>query len=596
VLAVVTAVGLLVVAAGFDAGRRDVAWSEPAFWTGIIMVFLPAAARMTAATASRRERIGLIVLVGVGLYLVKVMQYPLGPSYHDELGQIRSTEDIERTGSLFAENPIVRAYPFYPGMQIVTESLSRLTGIGLFSAGLLVIGVARLIFSICLFHVLAAIGRSNRVGGLAAILYVGSPSFVIFDGLFAYESLALPLATLVLACLIAWRSEPVDDRGTRLAASVLVLALVATHHTTAYALAAFLLAWAVIHHAGRRFSVPKPSWGVTALLIVSAGAWLAFVSEGATSNLLGIVGDAFRSLADLVPGGSGSEKQLFTSGTGRADPLVEKLLGFGSVALLILMLPLGLLLSLRSRRKARALVLLLSLVALSYPATLVLRLTSSGTETSSRLSAYVFLGAGFVVAVPFANRWLRREGAARYLAAGAFSIYAGLNFVGGLIVGTSPTSRIPGPYLVSADPRSVGPDGIEAARWTRRALGGENRVATDLTNSLLAASYGAQEPVRGQIDGVPVPTLFFANRFRARERMIIRGEKLAYVIADRRLSTSLPVSGRYFEGIEPKRRPGAGPISAAAFRKFDHVPGVGRIYDSGDIRIYDVRPIAAADQ
>lgn len=597
-LSLVGAVGLLIIALGFDAARTGSENAEPLFWVGLLTLFLPVAVRVASAAPSRRERIGLIVLLGLGLYLMKVMQYPLGAAYHDELGHLRSTDDIRRTGELFAENPIVQAYPFYPGLELVTDALSRISGMTIYSAGLWVVGAARVVFGIALFQTLAAIARSDRVAGVGALIYMGSPTFVFFDALFAYESLALPLAALLLAVVIAWRGRGrgLGDRSAIVLATVLALALVATHHLTAYAVIGFLALWTVVHLVARRGSLRRPPVVVLAVAAAAAAAWLIFVSQGATGNLVGIVERAFTSLGDLAPGGSGGEKELFTSGTGEADPLLERLLGFGAVGLILAVLPFGLLGLWRQRRRLGALPLVLGLVALSYPGTLLLRLTSSGTEISSRVSAYVFLGLALVIGIAAVNLWLTNRRVPSWVSVATVAVYTSVLFVGGIIVGLAPDSRLPGPYLVGADPRSVEPEGIAAARWARAELGEGQRVTTDLTNSLLMASYGRQETVRGSIDGVPVPTLFFSTRFGEAERSIIAGEDLDYVVVDARLSTSLPRTGRYFDGVEPDRPPGAGPIEPQAIAKFDAADGADRVYDSGAIRMYDVREIAGSSR
>lgn len=590
VVAILSAAGLLIMAAAFHGARSGAAWAEPLYWTALVALVLPVAGRMTSPAPGRRERIGLIAALGLSLYLVKVMQYPLDAAFHDELGHLRSTLDIARTDGLFASNPIVRAYPFYPGLEIVTNAVSELSGMTPYTAGLTVLGAARLALGVALYHVLSSVARSNRVGGLAAVIYMASPSFVLFDSLFAYESLALPLAALVLGCLLPWRGQPGKGRAAEPAAGLLILALVATHHMTAYALTAFLALWTVVHYTIRKDAVPRPPVAILALAAAASAAWLIFVSKGATSNLAGIVGDAFTGLADLVPGGSSSDKQLFTSGTGRSDPLLERVVGFATVIVILGLLSLGLLRIWKGGRQ-RPLVLVLALAAAVYPATLLLRLTAAGTETSSRLSAFVFLGIGLVIAI-VVDAWLRRRRGRRGLGGPAFALCAALLIAGGVVIGVAPGSRLPGPYLVGADARSVEPQGVQAARWTRRVLGPDRRMAADLTNSLLLAAYGGQETVRGEIDGVPVPTLFFSTLFGQTERTIIQGEKLDYLVVDSRLTEALPRSGRYFEGAEPEREPDAGPLPKSGVEKFDGVEGISRIYDAGDLRIYDVRPVA----
>jgi hypothetical protein len=53
-----------------------------------------------------------------------------------------------------------------------------------------------------------------------------------------------------------------------------------------------------------------------------------------------------------------------------------------------------------------------------------------------------------------------------------------------------------------------------------------------------------------------------------------------------RLTTAPPVLGYYFEPWETRT---GKPIPPAALRKFEDIEGVGRIYDNGFLRIYDIR-------
>lgn len=58
------------------------------------------------------------------------------------------------------------------------------------------------------------------------------------------------------------------------------------------------------------------------------------------------------------------------------------------------------------------------------------------------------------------------------------------------------------------------------------------------------------------------------------------------MLVDMRLSTSPPVLGYYFE---PWERNDGTPLSPKALLKFDQINGVGRIYDNGWMKIYDIR-------
>jgi hypothetical protein len=161
--------------------------------------------------------------------------------------------------------------------------------------------------------------------------------------------------------------------------------------------------------------------------------------------------------------------------------------------------------------------------------------------------------------------------------------------VGGVVVAVPNWLRLPGPYLVGADPRSIEPQGIAAAAWTLRNLGPENRFMVDRTNRLLLGTIGRQHPVTASGDRVNVRPAFFGTSLGPLEIGVLRAGAVRYVLIDRRLSTSLPLVGVYTERGEASAGRRTFPIEPAALGKFDAVPGVSRIFDSGDIQIYDIR-------
>ncbi len=171
----------------------------------------------------------------------------------------------------------------------------------------------------------------------------------------------------------------------------------------------------------------------------------------------------------------------------------------------------------------------------------------------------------------------------------ALSLALTLLLVGGLIVGWPPYDRLPGPYLTAADQRSVEPQGVEAADWARAHLGPSNRVAADDTNGLLMASYGGQEPQLGHVGTQSVADLFFSAAFTGADSRIIAGDKIGFVVVDDRLSQALPLRGFYIEGDEPGAFEERTPIPAQSLSKFDGAPGLARVFDSGNIAIYDSR-------
>src|SRR5215211_2576692 len=84
-LILLSALGLLLVALANNGARVGAAWSDVLFWAGLLLLFVPAAVRLIASEAKRSERIGLVALVGMGLYLVKLLHSPLSFTFSDEL-------------------------------------------------------------------------------------------------------------------------------------------------------------------------------------------------------------------------------------------------------------------------------------------------------------------------------------------------------------------------------------------------------------------------------------------------------------------------------------------------------------------------------
>ncbi len=386
-----------------------------------------------------------------------------------------------------------------------------------------------------------------------------------------------------------------------------------THHLTTYAMIAFLGLWSVAiafvegPSPRQQMLAPGTAGGpprfathlarlrvgpaLGCLTVAGAGLlWFVFVAGGATQDELGSVfTEAISALYHLVFGGSGT-KTLFKAGTGQVDPLIVRVLGLASVGVLALVIPLGVWRIWKSYRTS-TLAISLGIVALLYPFTLVPRLTQAGSEISQRASEFVFAGIGFVAAVLFLHLTESvGSGRARLYALIATGL-AGLVFVGGVILGESPVTRQPGRFEVGAESRSISPQGAAAARFASEHLPRNSRVLVDGPNGLLLGSYGHLEPVIGSIRGISVPTVFFSKEFGFNDRTVIVHDGIDYVVVDRRLAHSLPVDGYYYDRDEPLANERVQPISAAALRKFNDIPGIERIYDNGPIVIYDTTGI-----
>jgi hypothetical protein len=179
---------------------------------------------------------------------------------------------------------------------------------------------------------------------------------------------------------------------------------------------------------------------------------------------------------------------------------------------------------------------------------------------------------------------VRRAGNASAVLAVALTLL----FVGGMSFGSGPRwNRLPGPYLVQSDSRSVDAVNLAAARWAAEELPPQSRVLADRVNRLLMGSIGGQYPVTQLADETNPSSLLLAPRFEEEDVAALRRDDLAYVVVDLRGSQTRPRVGIYWENGE-WGQPHDIPVSPQALEKLSTVPGVERIYDSGWVVIYDV--------
>jgi hypothetical protein len=167
-------------------------------------------------------------------------------------------------------------------------------------------------------------------------------------------------------------------------------------------------------------------------------------------------------------------------------------------------------------------------------------------------------------------------------------------FLGGVV--SPPWQLLPGPYLVAADPRSVGPEGIQAALWAHSYLGFNNHIATDRINGLLMDTYGDQRVQSSLAGDIDVTPNFLSSRLDSTEVSLLRQAGVHFLVVDLRLATALPTIGFYFEPGEPGSFQRTAPLSLEALTKFNTVPQINRIFDSGNIIIYDVGGLSNAPE
>jgi hypothetical protein len=305
VVALSAATGVLVVAVAYLAGHLSHAgasWANRMYWFGQLLILTPVAARLLSRRALvASETVTLVVVLTVAEYLVKVCYSPAAFTYADELMHWRTTTDLMQTGKLFTANNLLPISPYYPGLEEVTSALASITGLSVFTSGLIVAGLAHLLFVCVLFVLFRYVSGSHRVAGVALLLYSSESLFSrSIRCSSTRRSPAIPSATVLAVYRLAASQGPagmVHGRGAvsfrhRGDAPRGQLLLVATLEViTLGALLARdrkLVAWASI------------------LALVSAaafGAWIAFVAPSTVGYLQPVIDGALQNLRALLAGG-----------------------------------------------------------------------------------------------------------------------------------------------------------------------------------------------------------------------------------------------------------------------------------------------------
>ncbi len=583
-IALTSASGVALVSVADALSRSGGPFAQPLFWLGLLVIFLPIIARLASTTPRRGERVALLLILGVAFYLVKVLRDPFAFASADELVHQHNVLAILQSQALFDHNPILPVTAFYPGLEGVTAALAASGGTSTFTAGLVVIGIARMILMLALFLLYESVTGSSRVAGLAAAIYAANPHFMFFDASFSYESFALPLA--LLAVYAVARARPPYAPASPQWAIVAIAAIytvVVTHHLTSYGLVVVLLAICLMPLPSHLPLSWRP-WAFAATALAATAAWLVFVASRTVGYLSPVITNAIAETFRTAAGESAT-REPFQSSTGQIAPAWEHLVGIGSTLVIVGAIPLGLRLLWR-RYRDEPIAMVLGCASIAYVGTLALRLVPAAWETGVRASEFLFVGVALVVALASLEA-LDRLSAPRLVRIGALAA-AGVVLVGSVVSTTRHASRIAEPYLVAASGTDIHPPGVAVALWARHALGPGQRVAAEQADARLLLVYGRLNVFAGT--NPPIESVLQSPKLYRWQLNLLRRKGIRYVVVDARQASADVSIGYYF----PRHPVGTQDrVQAAAVTKFERA-GAQRIYDGGNIVVDDLRGVSNA--
>ncbi len=577
------AVGVLLCAVTDALSRQTLAPSPLLYWLGILVLAVPIFYRLTSREASARERLALVCVLGLSLYLVKVMRDAPIFTFSDELVHAFNVHQIAVHGHLFHPNPILEVTRYYPGLEGAVSSLVSLTGLSAFPCGVVLIGVARLVLIASLFLLFQRVGGSARLAGLGVAIYAGNYNFLFWGAQFSYESLALPLLVMVLMALAEREAAP---RAALRAWSVPVLlgmmAIVITHHLTSYALVVVLVALALAGRWVRATWRPPNPWRLAVIGALLALAWLLVVASATVGYLSPVLTNAIKAIAHTIAGEEPPRSLFHGSGTiEAATPLAGRGIALLAVVLLAVGLPFGLR-EIRRRYMARPFALLFALAAVGFFGTLALRLTPPAWETGNRLSEFLFIGLAFLLAcaaVAAGRRWPRSALRRPLLTAGLALI-----LVGGALAGWPWDSQLAQPLRATAEGRTIVSPPMGLAEWARDSAP-PSRFAASVADAGLLLTPGERFAFAGS--SPDVEDLLEEEHLNGWELPLLARNHMRYVVVDRRPSSGDSLRGYYFAD-RGTRLAELGARNKVT--KFNRIPGVARVYTNGTITVFDLGP------
>ncbi|MBS1882626.1 MAG: hypothetical protein JSS97_06680 [Actinobacteria bacterium] len=576
----VAALGVFLCALGNALARSGGGPAMSAYIVGLVVIGLPIFFRLLGSEASNGERLALVCLLGIALYLVKVVHDAPSFTFTDELIHAFNVEQIREHGHLFHHNPVLKVTPYYPGFEGATSALVKVTGLSTYAAGTVLVGIARLTLIGGLFLLFERVGGSARTAGLAAAIYTTNFNFLFWGAQFSYESLALPLLVIVML-MVAERETTARTLIGEWAAPLIVAiaAIVITHHLTSYALIVILALLAgLLWYSSRNWDPPNP-WPYALLAAILAACWLAVVAGETFSYLSNPLSEALEALGKTIAGESAPRGLFQGGGAAGPTPIGARLVALLGVALLGVGWVFGIRATWR-RYRTQPWPLLFMLGSLGFFLALGLRLAPAAWETGNRASEFFFIGLAFVVAGAGLTE-LRRPSRkwAPWLLTGAF----GIVLIGGVISGWPWDAQLAKPLRVSAAGGTISSPPLAMAEWAK-AEGPEGNWAAATADANLLLVPGGRDVTTGK--GPDVEDMLTNPSLEPWQVRMLRENDLRYVVTDRREVSNDGLRGYFF----PLR--GDSDFDKLLFpgveSKFSAIPGTARIYDNGLIAVYDL--------
>jgi hypothetical protein len=592
------ALGVLAIAFAYAEARSGKRWANIPMWMGQLIIYLaPTILLCSRRRVTRAEARSVALLLPAATFGVLLCYDPSEFRFRDELQHLGTIQAILSSHHLFHANPNLPVSPDFPALEIVTSAIAFLGHASIYIAGTSVMLAAHMVTAFALYLLFFEITQSNRLAGLGVVVYALGPHYEFFDSYFIYQNIAVPFLVLTLLAIVkGMNARKISARRGWLAVG-LATSIITTvsHHITSYALIGLLTCFAAVSlvtRSGRHRDL-RP----VILLLISVGIiglWDFGFAKGMVGYLRPVI-DAFVPTKPVAsPSNLGIIGRNAKATAINTLPFPDRYGPYLSTLLFFCLVPYGnwrIFKIFKSGRASPALIAM-GLSSLSFYLLLLVRLfASDGSELSGRMYTFVLIPVGLVCAIAidgiiralYLNRITPKLGLEN-LSGLSFGIAsAGVLTIGGIAAGEPVFyARLPGPFVVEAGERSIDDFNVQAGLWVASHLAPYQGIASDAGTGSVIGNIGNETIVKAEI-------LFLSPTWNANVASTAAKDGVTYIVVDQRITKQLPAAGAYFS---PDFNAGDyyQPIASGDINKFNTVPGASRIYDNGNIIIYQLPP------
>jgi hypothetical protein len=572
------------------------------FWVSLLVAIVFVLGMIFRRDTTRTQHVLALLGLGLLMYFPKYLMSENGPIYFDEYGHYRHALDISASGHAIVANSYIPTIKYYPGLEVATAGLHKISGLSIWHSGQLITLVAHCAMLAIVYTMALTIGLPPRFCAVATVVYATNPSYMYFDTQFAYESLGIAFAFgAMLACLKIRRGSTVRACVAWCGAAVVsIAACVVTHHVSSAVMCICLLTIVVfvpILSADARVrqvaviaSVGSAAFGTAAVVL-----WSTLVDphvvgyiwphiDSAMAQLLQRLHLSATASGTAIAGSPGISHQPFAGSSVSAYERAAAYLGPVAVAAFVVS---AYILGFRRRRTGNfGLAAPFLLLAAVYVVSLPLALTSSGGEPVHRSWAFTYVGVAIVVGIAASSFPQRSKapGLYRYrqLAVGALVMAICVIEVGNVASGSNLSYRFPGPTVFESDTHSGTAQLRSMLAWVNRNLPGGGVVSDRSTSEYLEAYTKLLPP--GPADAGVFSIYYEGSTPSAVLRNELRTRGFEYFVLDRRFETQTPIGHPF---------PGYTPLDPAATRSLINLASTGfatSIFDADGYIIFKLRP------